>query len=75
MRSRSVTVCTRSDVCLVPPFAVAICVNNFTFHYTLYMLMNWLPTFFSAYLGGSLAAMGNAKVLPYLIMFATSNLG
>ncbi len=28
------------------PAAWAIVVNNFTFHYAFYVVMNWLPTYF-----------------------------
>lgn len=53
----------------------AIVVNNFTFHYSLYVLMNWLPTYFELGLQLSLQEMGSSKMLPYLNMFVFSNLG
>ncbi|CAL5211211.1 unnamed protein product [Lathyrus oleraceus] len=53
----------------------AIVVNNFTFHYALYMLMNWLPTYFELGLKLSLHEMGSSKMLPYLNMFVFSNIG
>ncbi|XXG85715.1 hypothetical protein AAC387_Pa11g0749 [Persea americana] len=53
----------------------AIVVNNFTFHYALYVLMNWLPTYFEQGLQLSLQEMGSSKMLPYLNMFAFSNIG
>lgn len=53
----------------------AIVVNNFTFHYALYVLMNWLPTYFEQGLGLSLQEMGSTKMLPYLNMFIFSNIG
>jgi len=53
----------------------AISVNNFTFHYVLYMLMNWLPTFYKSLLGVQLSRVGLTKALPYLCMFCFSNLG
>ena len=31
---------------LTHPAVWAIVVNNFTFHYTFYVVMNWLPTYF-----------------------------
>ncbi|GFQ00445.1 probable anion transporter 6 [Phtheirospermum japonicum] len=53
----------------------AIVVNNFTFHYGLYVLMNWLPTYFELGLGHSLQEMGSSKMMPYLNMFVFSNIG
>lgn len=53
----------------------AIVVNNFTFHYALYVLMNWLPTYFELGLRLSLHDMGSSKMLPYLNMFIFSNIG
>ncbi|XP_024391805.1 probable anion transporter 5 [Physcomitrium patens] len=53
----------------------AIVVNNFTFHYALYVLMNWLPTYFEKGLNVSLHNMGFSKMLPYLVMFIFSNVG
>ncbi|XP_059652894.1 probable anion transporter 5 [Cornus florida] len=53
----------------------AIVVNNFTFHYALYVLMNWLPTYFEQSLQLSLQEMGSSKMIPYLNMFIFSNIG
>ncbi|KAJ0669083.1 putative major facilitator superfamily, MFS transporter superfamily [Helianthus annuus] len=53
----------------------AIVANNFTFHYALYVLMNWLPTYFELGLGSSLQEMGSSKMMPYLNMFLFSNIG
>ncbi|KAI7982444.1 putative anion transporter 5 [Camellia lanceoleosa] len=53
----------------------AIVVNNFTFHYALYVLMNWLPTYFEQGLHLSLQKMGFSKMIPYFIMFLLSNTG
>ncbi|CAM8926561.1 unnamed protein product [Rhodiola kirilowii] len=53
----------------------AIVVNNFTFHYALYVLMNWLPTYFEEGLHLSLQDMGSSKMMPYLNMFLFSNIG
>ncbi|KAG8381730.1 hypothetical protein BUALT_Bualt05G0003000 [Buddleja alternifolia] len=53
----------------------AIVANNFTFHYALYVLMNWLPTYFELGLGHSLQEMGSSKMMPYLNMFVFSNIG
>ncbi|KAL3696210.1 hypothetical protein R1sor_010286 [Riccia sorocarpa] len=53
----------------------AIVINNFTFHYTLYVLMNWLPTYFDQGLQMKLSSMGSAKGLPYILMFIMSNIG
>lgn len=53
----------------------AIVVNNFTFHYGLYVLMNWLPTYFELGLQHSLQDMGSSKMIPYLNMFIFSNIG
>ena len=49
--------------------------NNFTFHYAFYVVMNWLPTYFDAVLHANLASTGSVKMLPYLLMFAMSNAG
>lgn len=53
----------------------AIVVNNFTFHYSLYVLMNWLPTYFDQGLHASLHSIGPGKSAPYFIMFLFSNIG
>lgn len=53
----------------------AILINNFTFHYALYVLMNWLPTYFEQGLQLSLQDMGSSKMVPYLVMFLFSNIG
>ncbi|CAL9023013.1 unnamed protein product [Prunus brigantina] len=53
----------------------AIVVNNFTFHYALYVMMNWLPTYFEQGLQLSLQDMGSYKMVPYLNMFICSNIG
>ncbi|KAG6467587.1 hypothetical protein ZIOFF_074617 [Zingiber officinale] len=53
----------------------AIVVNNFTFHYALYVLMNWLPTYFEFGLQLSLQDMGSSKMIPYFNMFIFSNTG
>ncbi|KAL3520294.1 hypothetical protein ACH5RR_018443 [Cinchona calisaya] len=53
----------------------AIVVNNFTFHYALYVLMNWLPTYFELGLQLSLQEMGSSKMMPYFNMFVFSNVG
>lgn len=57
------------------PAVWAIVVNNFTFHYSFYVVMNWLPTYFDKVLHADLATMGLIKTLPYLTMFAASNAG
>lgn len=44
----------------------AIVVNNFTFQYALYVLINWLPTYFKLGLQLSLQDMGSSKMLAYL---------
>ncbi|XP_071735863.1 probable anion transporter 5 [Rutidosis leptorrhynchoides] len=53
----------------------AIVASNFTFHYALYVLMNWLPTYFELGLQSSLQEMGSSKMMPYLNMFIFSNIG
>ena len=53
----------------------AICVNSFTFHYALYLVMNWLPTYFDEVIQVPLTDLGKVKVFPYLLMFAFSNFG
>ena len=50
-------------------------VNNFTFHYAFYVVMNWLPTYFDTLLRTNLATLGAVKTLPYLVMFVMSNAG
>lgn len=49
--------------------------NNFTFHYAFYVVMNWLPTYFDSVLHANLSSAGSTKMLPYLVMFAMSNVG
>ncbi|KAK6935380.1 Major facilitator superfamily [Dillenia turbinata] len=53
----------------------AIVVNNFTFHYALYVLMNWLPTYFEQGLQVPLQEIGSLKMMPYFNMFIFSNIG
>ena len=53
----------------------AIVANDFTFHYALYVLMNWLPTHFEQGLRLGLREMGSYKMLPYLNVFFFSNIG
>lgn len=53
----------------------AIVVNNFAFHYTFYVIMNWMPTYFSSLIGRDLQSIGVGKPIPYLVMFAMSNVG
>lgn len=53
----------------------SIIVNNFVFHYSVYVIMNWLPTYFASILKADLAILGGVKTLPYLIMFLASNMG
>lgn len=61
---------------LASPAVWAIVANNFTFHYALYVLMNWLPTYFNQALRVGLHTMGGfSKTLPYLLMFLFSNAG
>lgn len=58
------------------PPVMAIALNNFTFHYSFYVVMNWLPTYFEQLLGIRLADLGAVgKVLPYLSMFVATVLG
>ena len=53
----------------------SIVINNYTFHYAFYIVMNWLPTYFDKVLNTSIESVGVAKTLPYLAMFLTSNVG
>ena len=53
----------------------AIVVNNFTFHYAFYIVMNWLPSYFDSVLHAPLQSVGIIKTIPYLTMFLTSNAG
>lgn len=57
------------------PAIWAIIVNNFSFHYAFYVIMNWLPTYFNSVLKVELASLGGMKTLPYLVMFLMSNVG
>lgn len=53
----------------------AIITNSFCFHYALYMIMNWLPTYFDSIIKIPLSSLGNVKAMPFLLMFACSNVG
>lgn len=55
----------------------AIVVNNFTFHYALFVMMNWLPTYFEQGLKLSIQEMGTQHVAlsQVLNMFIFSNIG
>ncbi|GMH45831.1 hypothetical protein BSKO_13794 [Bryopsis sp. KO-2023] len=53
----------------------SIIINNFTFHYSVYVVMNWLPTYFNSLLNADLAQLGSVKTMPYIIMFLSSNAG
>ncbi|CAN0104249.1 unnamed protein product [Discosporangium mesarthrocarpum] len=54
----------------------AIVTNNFGFHYSSYLLMNWLPTYFLHLHRVSLYDMSSMfKVVPYVMMFIMSNVG
>ena len=57
------------------PAVWAIIVNNYTFHYAFYVVMNWLPTYFDKILHANLASTGAIKTLPYITMFLASNAG
>lgn len=60
---------------LTSPAVWAIIVNNFTFHFAFYVVMNWMPTYYEQVLHVSLKDAGSAKMAPYLAMFACSNIG
>jgi MFS transporter, ACS family, solute carrier family 17 (sodium-dependent inorganic phosphate cotransporter), other len=53
----------------------AIVVNNFAFHYTFYVIMSWMPTYFQSLIGRDLHSIGVGKPVPYVVMFAMANLG
>lgn len=38
---------------MLHPAVWAIVINNFTFHYAFYVVMNWLPTYFDKVKGGA----------------------
>ena len=57
------------------PAVWAIVVNNFAFHYTFYVVMNWMPTYFQSLIGRDLQSIGIGKPIPYIVMFAMSNVG
>jgi len=50
-----------------------IVANSFTFHYALYTIMNWLPTYFDELIRRPLSSLGYLKIMPYLLMFFSSN--
>ena len=50
----------------------SIVINNFTFHYIFYIVMNWMPTYFSMFLGRDLQTIGIGKPMPYLCLLYTS---
>lgn len=52
------------------PAIHAIVVNNFTFHYALYILMNWMPTYFEELLGTLLPALFSGNPPGYTLQFA-----
>lgn len=60
---------------ILHPAVWAIVINNFTFHYSFYVVMNWLPTYFDKILQANLATLGVVKTLPYITMFVASNAG
>ena len=60
---------------LAQPSVWAIALNSFTFHYALYVIMSWSPTFFKSLLRVDLADAGALKIAPYLFMFCFSNVG
>lgn len=53
----------------------AIIVNNFTFHYAVYVVMSWLPTYYNELLKVDLSSIGAIKSIPYIVMFLTSITG
>lgn len=57
------------------PAVWAIVINNFTFHYAFYIVMNWMPTYFSSLIGTDLDRIGFGKPVPYVCMFVMSNVG
>ena len=57
------------------PAVWAVVVNNFAFHYTFYVIMNWMPTYFQSLIGRDLQSIGIGKPIPYIVMFAMSNVG
>lgn len=63
--------CPTQFLWCVPLWAIAA--SSFAFHYSLYMIMNWSPAFFGDLLQTPLASMGNAKTIPYLLLFLSSN--
>lgn len=57
------------------PAVWSIVINNFTFHYAFYVIMNWLPTYFEKVLSIQLSNLGLLKGVPYITMFLASNAG
>jgi len=60
---------------MASPAVWAIVISNFSFHYSVYVVMNWLPTYFSSLLQVELHSLGMMKTLPYVTMFVMSNVG
>lgn len=57
-----------------PPVLV-IMLNNFTFHYTFFILMSWMPTFYEQQLKTDVSSFTVLKTVPYFVMAVFSNVG
>lgn len=58
-RGMSATASIPWGAMLKSPAVWAIVSTNFAFHYAVYVLMNWLPTYYEKHLNASLLEMGN----------------
>jgi len=58
---------------LTTPAIWAIIINNFAFHYIVYVLMAWLPTYYEKGLKMEMSRAGLMNLLPFFVMFVFSN--
>src|SRR5437868_3939315 len=56
------------------PAVWAIVINHFCHNWTLYLLIAWLPSYFKATFGVSLASAGLLSAAPWLVSFLFGNL-
>ncbi len=52
----------------------ALIFNHFCSNWSIYVLITWLPSYFSAFKGLGLTGVGLSSALPWLILFLVSNL-
>jgi ACS family sodium-dependent inorganic phosphate cotransporter len=56
------------------PAVWAIVINHFCHNWTLYLLLAWLPSYFKATFGVTLASAGLLSAAPWLVSFLSGNL-